>query len=206
MTTRDQLKQKYDGKAIGDIERLIKESRSTSFAAQRDATLALSYLKMSGRFKENPQYQKSSFETYLMGQYNMRMGTFIENERAVTQFPKVAERYGIGLVAKVRRKCGAKAERTVFKEIEASHGKGPIKQAKIETIINKHSPAPAVKAPHVDWHTKYEAEATEHAETKRLLVEANDQIKRLKATVLELRPLRDMKAAIEPFMRDMTTS
>lgn len=205
MTTREQLKQQYDGKAIGDIERLIKESRSTSFAAQREATLALSYLKMSGRFKENPQYKKSSFETYLMGQYNMRMGTFIENERAVIHYPKVAERYGIGLVAKVRRKCGAKAESAVFKEIAASQGKGPIKQAKIETIIAKHSPAPAVKPPLVDWHAKYEAEATEHAETRRLLVEAKDQIERLKATVVELRPFRGIKEAIEPFMRDMTT-
>ncbi|MBW2647110.1 MAG: hypothetical protein JRE23_13235 [Deltaproteobacteria bacterium] len=198
--TKEQLKQKYNGKKIGEIEREIEENRGISFEAQRETIFALSYLRMTGRYKENAQYRKSGFETYLKGQYNMRIGTFLENERAVIHYPEIAKQYGIGLVAKIHRKCGARKEATVFREIKESQGKGPIKQAKIETIIAKYTPAPSIKAPVVDWQAKYEAEARAHKETKRLVNEAKKQIEKLKATVVELRPLRDMKAAIEPFM------
>ena len=198
--TKEQLKQKYDSKKIEKIEQEIQENRGTSFEAQREITLALSYLRMSGRFKENTQYNKSSFETYLHGQYNIRLGTFLENERAVIHYPEVAKQYGIGLVAKVHRKCGAREEVAVFKEIKEAKGNAPIRQAKIETIITKHSPTPRAKAPVIDWQGKYETEIKAHRETKRLLFEAKEQIEKLKATVVELRPLRDMKAAIEPFM------
>ena len=198
--TKEQLKKKYDGKKIGEIEREIEQNRGISFEARRAMIEAISYLKTSSRFKENSQYLKSSFETYLKGQYNMRLGTFLENERAVIHYPEVAKRYGIGLVAKVYRECGPKKEATVFREIKALGDKGPVKQARIETIITKHSPAPRIKPPVIDWHPKYEAEAKAHRETKKLLIEAKKQIEKLKATVIELMPLRDMRAAIEPFM------
>ena len=198
--TKEQLKKKYDGKKIGDIEREIGQKLGLAFETQREMVLALSYLRMSGRFKENAQYAKSSFETYLKGQYNMRLGTFLEKERAVTYHPEIAKQYGIGLVAKVHRKCEVRKEATVFSEIKALGDKGPVKQARIETIITKHSPAPSVKPPVIDWHPKYEAEAKAHRETKKLLIEAKKQIEKLKATVIELMPLRDMRAAIEPFM------
>lgn len=198
--TSEELKKRYAGKKIGDIEREIRENRGVSFEAQREMIFALSYLRTSGRYKENPQYRKSSFEAYLKGQLNMRMGTFLESERAMIHYPTEAKSYGVGLVAKVHRKCGAQKEKQVFKEIKESQGKEPIKQAKIEAIIQKHSPAPKPKAPVVDWRARYEAEAEAHRETKKQLKAALEQIEKLKATVMELRPLRDMKAAIEPFM------
>ncbi len=198
--TKEELKQKYDGKKIGEIEKEISENRGLSFTAQREITYALCYLRMSGRFKENPQYKNSSFETYLKGQFNMRLTTYMENEHAILFYPEVAEKYGVGLVAKVRRQCGVRKEKQIFKEIEESQGKAHINQAKIEAIIKKHSKPKEPKAPAIDWQAKYEAEAEAHRETKRQLKEAREQIERLKATVMELRPLRDMKAAIEPFM------
>ena len=200
--TREELRQRYDVMKIGEIESEIKEKHGLSFAAQKEVIYALSYLRASGRYKENPQYRKSSFETYILGQYNMKVGTFLENERAVLHYPEVAEKYGIGLVAKVHRKCGVKKAAQVFREIKEVQGslKTPIKRAKIESVIEKHSAPLKPKVPAIDWRERYEREAAAHMDTKRELKEARAQIERLKATVLELRPLRDMAAAIEPFM------
>ena len=199
--TREELKQRYDTKKIGEIEKEIEKNRGTSFKAQQEMTFALAYLKMSGRFKENPQYKKSSFETYLLGQVNMRLGTFRENERAIMHYPEVAKKYGIGLVAKIHRKCGAPKEAEVFKEIYHAQGDSKsINQAKIESIVVKHTPPQKAKIQPVDWKTLYHKELEAHRETTKLLSAARAQIEKLKKTVVEFRLLRALKAAIEPFM------
>ena len=200
--TKQELEKKYEGKKIGEIEAEIGKNQDLSFDAQKRMTLALSYLRITNRYKENPQYKNSTFETYLKGQFNMRLGTFLEKERAIIRFPEEAKKYGIGLVAKVKRVVGAKKESAVFKEIKESQGKLPIKQAKIEAIIQKYAPAKEKKAPAVNWKMKYDLEVLAHMETKTALQTAKAQIEKLKATVLELRPLRDMKAAIMPFMME----
>lgn len=198
--TKQELKKKYEEKKIGEIEAEIGKNQSLSFDAQKRMVLALSYLRMTNRYKENPQYKNSSFTTYLQGQFNMRMGTFMEKERAIIRFPEEAKKYGIGLVAKVHRVVSAKNEKAVFKEIRESQGKLPIKQAKIEAIIQKYAPVKEPKAPTVDWKMKYDMEVLAHMETKTALKTAKAQIEKLKATVVELRPLRDMKEAMMPFV------
>jgi len=199
--TKQELRQRYDSKKIGEIEKEIEENRGTSFKAQQEMTFALAYLKMSGRFKENPQYRKSSFETYLSGQFNMRLGTFRENERAIMHYPEVAKKYGIGLVAKVRRKCGAPKEAEVFKEIKHTQGDSKsINQAKIQSIVVKHMPPQKVKTQPVDWKALYHKELEAHRETTKQLNAARSQIDKLKKAVIELRPLRELKAAILPYL------
>ena len=76
--TKEQLKKRYDGKKIEQIEGEIRDSRSLSYEGQREMIFALSYLRTSGRHKENTLYRESSFEVYLKGQFNMRLGTFME--------------------------------------------------------------------------------------------------------------------------------
>lgn len=199
--TKEQLKQRYESKTIGEIEKEIEKNRGTSFKAQQGMILALSYLKMTGRFKENPQYRKSGFKTYLSGQFNMRLGTFDESEKAIRHYPEVAEKYGIGLVAKVRRKCGALKEAEVFKEIKQAQGDSKnINQAKIESIVMKHTPPQKPKVLAKDWKAMYYKEVEKNRELTKELNAARTQIEKLKKTVVEFRPLRDLKAAIEPFM------
>ena len=52
----------------------------------------------------------------------------------------------------------------------------------------------------IDYEAKYLREVEAHNETKKQLSTAKEQIAKLKKTVVELRPLRDMRDAIKPFM------
>ena len=141
MDKKENLNKMYDGKKIEEIETEITGKHDLLIETQKDMIFALSSLKMTNRYKENPLYRESSFKEYLLGMFNMRENNFYEMERAFIQFPKEARLYGVGLVAKVRRKCGAKKERAVFAEIAIMQGtlKTPIKREKIESIIEKHA-------------------------------------------------------------------
>ena len=200
--TKQQLKKMYDGKKIGEIEAEARKNHGLSTEAQGRMIEALSYLRMSGRHKENPKHKNSSFWSYLMDQFNMREKTFREMERAFTYFPEETKLYSVGMVAKVRRNCGAKKEKAVFAEIAKAQGKlkTPIKREKIKAIIQANSPVEKKKDPVIDWRGRYVAEVEAHSETKNQLSAAREQIEKLKKTVLELRPLRDMRDAIKPFM------
>ena len=200
--TKEQLKQKYGNKKIGEIEREIKANVGLSFKAQMEMTFALSYLKFSSRYKENSIYRKATFDSYLKGMYNIRLGTFHERVQAFSHYPIEAEKYGVGLVAKIKRKCGVHKEKSVFNEIRETQKKlkTPIKAAHIETIIKRNSLPVKDKAIPIDYKTMYLREEEAHWETSKQLIEAKAQIEKLKATVLELRPLRDMRDAIAPFM------
>lgn len=202
----EKVKKKYDGKKIEEIEKEIKSNKVLSLKAKKGAILALLYLRNSGRYKENPMYWKSSFENYLLGFYNIKLNTFMEDARAFSKFEKESLKYGVGLVSKVERKCGQKKQKTVLAEIQRADKdlKKPIQKAKIETIIQKHA-KPIL--PKNDYKTMYLNEVRGHEITKQRyadatqeLKKAKEQIEKLKATVLELRPLRGMKEAIMPFV------
>ena len=199
--TKTDLKKMYDGKGINEIETVIQKNRGISVEADKQFIFALSYLR-NGRFKENPMYAQSSFESYLKGQWNMLIGTFYEKERAYLHFPDEAAKYGVGLIAKVYRRCRPVKEKVVFAEIAKAQAglKTPIKRDRIEAIIQKYSKPQKEKAPAIGWQGKYEREVKAHEETRKILSQAQNQIERLKATVLELRPLRDMKEALKPYM------
>lgn len=202
----EKVKKKYDGKKIEEIEKEIKSNKVLSLKAKKGAILALLYLRNSGRYKENPMYWKSSFENYLLGFYNIKLNTFMEDARAFSKFEKESLKYGVGLVSKVERKCGQKKQKAVLAEIQKADKdlKKPIQKAKIETIIQKHA-KPIL--PKNDYKTMYLNEVRGHEITKQRyadatqeLKKAKEQIEKLKAAVLELRPLRGMKEAIMPFV------
>lgn len=204
--TIEKLNKQYSNKKIGDIEKEIKASNVLSLEARKEATFALLYLKHSSRYKENPVYRKSSFESYLIGCHNIRPKTFAETVRGFDLFDEETKRYGIGLVSKVARKCGKKNQKQVLAEIQKadSNLKNPIQRAKIETIIEKHA---RPELPKNNYKTMYFNEVRQHEATKERykdvvseLKAAKKQIEKLQATVLELRPLREMKEAIKPFM------
>jgi hypothetical protein len=200
--TKEELVKMYAGMTIAAIEKLIKETRLAYYESQKQMYFALYYLKVSGRWKENKSYAKSSFEAYLNGMYNIRIKTFEENTHVFMNFDKEAERFGVGVVAKVKHDCGAKQERKVLDAIVAADDPSkPINRSKIEAIIQKHKKQVVEKpvVPYIDWKNKYIVEFEAHKETKRLLAEAHEQIEKLKKTVLDLQSYRDMKKALQPF-------
>ena len=205
----DELKGKYDSKKINQIEKEIKDSNELSLEARKTSIFALAYLKHSSRYKENPVYKKSSFANYLLGRYNIRYNTFDESFRSFDKFEAESIKYGVGLVAKVSRICGTKKQKQVLDEINQTSKslKNPIQKAKIETIIDKYAKPKTATKP--SYKALYAAEVKQHDITKmrykevsQALKEAKAQIEKLKATVLELRPLREMKKAMLPFISE----
>ena len=129
-----------------------------------------------------------------MGMFNMRLNTCNESARAFTKYPEESCKYGVGLISKVFKSCGAIREGTVLNEIKKADkvAKKPIKRAKIDAIIQKYAkPAPPAKP---EYKTLYIAETKTHERTKgkyqeavHELQQARKQIEKLKATVIYLK-------------------
>jgi len=188
------LKKKYEKKTINQIEKEIKTNNSLSIEARKNSILALMYLRDSKRYKENPLYRKSSFENYLMGFYNIKIGTFLESARAFNKHPKESVKYGVGLVSKIGRVCGAVKEKTVLKEINDADKKAkiPLKRDKIESIIQKYAklkpPAkPGYKELYVNEMKRHQITKDRYNETIKELKAAKEQIEKLKVTILSFR-------------------
>lgn len=156
----------------------------------------LIYLKTSGRYKENHRYERSSFYQYIEDRFNIRKNTYMEMQIAFCKFPVETIEYGVGLVCKVRRLCGPVKSANVFKLIKdtETYLNKEIKREWIEKIIQKHAIVPKKEsADKVDWKALYEAECARHEKTKlmlkeanRLIIEKNEQIKKLKNTIKKL--------------------
>ena len=201
-----QFKEKYDQKKINEIEKEIRQSNELSLEARKTAIFTLRYLEVTGRYKENAIYRKSSFKEYLIGQFCIRETTYRESFRAFDKFGEASIKYGVGLISKVFRECGTKKERQVIEEIQKAEkaSKVPILKSKIETIIQKHAkPSPPAKP---GYKTLYVSEAKQHEITKKRLREAvqelrlaKEQIEKLKATILKMKPVQNMMETIAPF-------
>jgi hypothetical protein len=192
---------KYDGINISELEAKIKKLYTLSRENQKEMYECLEYLRTTYRFKENPRYKKSSFWEYLEDNFTIRQGTYRENVRAFTKFPKYALEYGIGLVSKIDRVCGGMRVEKVISEIqqEGIAHKMPLSRAKMEAIIQKHWPIPKIKKEITDWKSMYENEKLAHDHTKEALQvavkkvkELNEQIEKLKITAQVAITIRKM--------------
>lgn len=165
------LKEKYEKQTIEQIESQIKKDYEKSAKARMDATLALYYLKSSGRYKENPLYSKSSFKVYLEEVHMRRENTFNDEVHAYMNYPKEAVKWSPGVVAKVRRECGAKKEKEVFKEVNKKEKslKTPIQRHQIQKIITAHA-KPKPKRKWNDYKAMYNAEVKAHQITKKSMM------------------------------------
>jgi len=188
------LEKKYKGKKINEIEKEIIAKNQLSLEARKSAIFALRYLETTGRYKENPTYKKSSFTDYLMGYFAIRETTYRDAFRAFDKFEDETVKYGVGLISKVLRTCGAKKEKRVIEEIKKADKalKNPIQRDKIKTIINKYAkPTPPTKP---GYKALYVAE---RRLTERLTAQLKDalavnarlvaRVEKLKATVLKLK-------------------
>ena len=182
--------QKYDGITISELEGKIEKLHILSREHQKEMYECLEYLRMTGRYKENPRYKKSSFWMYLEDRFTIREGSYRGNVRAFTKFPKYTLEYGVGMVSKIDRLCGGMKVDKVISEIqqEATSHKTPLSRDKMESIIQKYRSVKNKKEK-PDWKTMYEHEKAAHETTKEALrfamkkiKELNEQIEKLKVT------------------------
>mgnify|MGYP003436705980 FL=1 len=158
---------------------------------------------MSGRYKENKRYEKATFYNYINDRFNIRTNTYMEMQMAFIKFPKETREFGVGVVSRVMRDCGAVKVKSVLEKLNSAPeaSKTILKRAKIEEIIQSNSKPKPIKKEITDWRLMYETELRNHEATKTKLHEAlmtirelNNQIKKLKMTAQRI---TDIRAIIE---------
>jgi len=191
----------FDKMNITELEREVEDKLRESREFQFQMMEILIYLKTSGRYKENKRYENESFYTYIDDRFNIRKGTYMENQRAFTRYPEETKEYGVGLVAKVLRVCGTTRAKMALEKIEEARdtAKNELKRGKIEAIIDKYRVVPKEKKEKVDWKARYEHECRTHEETKNKLrvamakiKEQAEQIDRLKATAKKITDIKSI--------------
>lgn len=199
----------YENLKIEQLEKKVREFLATSKSSIIEAAKILRYLQKTSRFKENERYRKEQFKIYLEDQFSVRYGTYQEWIRALP-FEKEAATYGVGLVSKTIKLCGAAGTKRAFAEIEKIEDKKRVPREKIQEIIEKHQDtrrAAAVKKEYNDWRAMYKAEVAAHEATKKDLSvafetirELSEQVEKLKVTasiVPQIRKLMDARPAVQ---------
>lgn len=204
--TKKQKKEpgKYDGMTLIVLETKIDELHLLSKESQKDMYEILDYLRTSGRYKENEMYARSNFWKYIEDRFSILEGTFRQNKDIFEKHPETAVKYGQGLIAKIRRKCGKEKTKTVLDQIEKKEKslKKRILRNQIEEIIetNKKPENPdKIKTTISDWKSMYHRECTLHEKTKESLrdamseiAELHDQVKKLKKSAKKIGFIRDI--------------
>lgn len=184
-TALDHLKVKYDKKPIEIIEEAIDKAKNVSLESRKDFILALYYLNMTNRFRENPQYKKTTFEVYIGYRYHLRKGTYQKEKIAFLAHEKHTMVYGPGLVNKIRTECGPLKIDEVFSKISP---KDPIE--KIEKTIRLYAKPQKAVGEKIKIATPTAVEQTLRShilELEKLLEEKETQITKLLATVNRLK-------------------
>jgi len=187
----EQLKKQYDDQSIDTIEAGASEAKGQQVKARKEFIWRLFYLERTKRFRENQQYAKSTFKDYLYGRWMMRHTTYLHERQAYVTFPKEAEKYGPGLVSKVRRKCDFSGAKKVWKEIDQIKPNGTFRE-KADKVIEKYAkPVPRPKRESIsDIKSDAKILKAELDKAKATIAEQNktikaqaEQIRKLKASV-----------------------
>lgn len=206
-TLLDGLKEKLDKKSIKDIEGSIDENKQLVWEHSKEEIIYLFYLKRTSRFKENPMYKNSTFDTYINDRFCIREKTFNERLMAFVSFPEEAAKYGPKVISSIKKKCGINKLKTVLEEIkkEDSKTKDIINRDKITKIISKYELPKKIKSDYViDWQLKYQAEQKLRTEIENENKELKEQVRKLKNRVNELERLNQQFNDILPDLSAIT--
>jgi hypothetical protein len=196
-------KNKFDKFSINELETKVEESAKDARDAQKMQIEVLFYLKVSGRYKESNRYEKSSFYSYIEDRFNIRRGTYMEMQMAFIKFPKETREFGVGVVSRVMRDCGAIKAKSVLEKLNTAQetSKTILKRAKIEGIIQSNAKPKQIKKEITDWRVMYETESRAHEETKVKLKEAYSTIRKLQEQINKLKVtaqrITDIRTIIE---------
>lgn len=187
--TKSEISNKYDGKSIGEIEHLAKDASSASLDKHKEFISILFYLQDSKRFRENKAYKESTFQRYILDMYGMTMNSYNTYRFAYFYFPDEVERLGVGVVKKIRAKCGTETVARVVDEIDSNKKLTP---EKIDTIIEKYAKPEPPREPRLSYHDlsrMVEQKDVEIAKLRKELTAVSEQRDRLLAYAQRLEKL-----------------
>lgn len=185
------LKHQYDDQPISNIETAFTRYRDLSAANRKDFILGLYYLERTNRFKENTLYKKATFERYIGDVFAMKYNTYNNERFAFIANPEAAEKFGPGLVSRIKENCGAEKINDVVKAIE------DVKDVSaIDKIIEKNSKRSKKEKKAADDKAKETKKAVENENARHIktiadyiktIAEKDEQILKLSKTVMELK-------------------
>ncbi len=192
----DEVKQFAD-KPIDQIMDMARQTLDSYRQSRKEFCRILSYLKRTWRFRELPQYSKSSFEKFLESEFRMTMDRFNQMKIAMEKYENQVILYGQGFVEKTISNHGPDRAALVFKAIEKkqSSRKKPIHQSEMEAISARIKATGADKArpatthaaprenPRTDWQYLYDQAVRKITELECKLAEEKDRGKKLMASL-----------------------
>jgi len=196
----EKLKENYGKLTIKQLEeRALKLQHSIVEEKGRFIEI-LAYIELTRLWRKNPLHSKSSFAVYLADIYNLRIGTYRREKTAFLNFPDEAKKYGVGVVARIQKDCGAVNTKIVLKELDEKVValKTPIKREQIETIILKHTPPKTEKStlPKAYWEERA-------MKAEKELQASRARIKELEAQLERQRPFIESYLAIQASLKEL---
>ncbi len=187
--TKEELKKKYDGKSLKEIEEAITGFKLASYENRQSFILALYYLCFTDRYREDKTYKKAEFNDYLFGRWVLRPTTYHNEKIACLNFPEMSKRHGPGVITKIKKSCGADKVHMVLNKInklECKDGQSAsweqindiiLVNAKPTTVKEEEGPTKA------DWRKEAERLTAELIESQKKSVTLSEQVSKLKKTV-----------------------
>lgn len=185
--------QQFADKPIDRIMDMARQTLDSYRQSRKEFCRILSYLKRTWRFRELPQYGKSSFEKFLESEFRMTMERFNQMKIAMEKYENQVVLYGQGFVEKTISNHGPDRAAVVFRAIEKkqSSRKKPMRQSEMDAIsarikargADKARPATTHAAPRenprTDWQYLYDQALNKVADLESKLAEEKDRNKRL---------------------------
>uniref|UniRef100_A0A6H1Z9P6 Uncharacterized protein n=1 Tax=viral metagenome TaxID=1070528 RepID=A0A6H1Z9P6_9ZZZZ len=146
--TKKELKEMFGNMTTTRLLEKAHSYRGYMIGGQEKLTYVLCYLKMAGKFREIPRFKKSTWDDFLIAEFNIRPRTYQRWELAWFMFPEVSKKYNPGLAPSIQRKCGTAKIKEVMKEIDIkeSEVKKPLQNFQIQEIVDKYR-KPEVERP-----------------------------------------------------------
>ena len=184
----EDLKKKYDSKPINEVESDCKKNADSASDNRKEFILGLYYLDRTKRYKENPVYAKSTLETYIRSMCNLRKATYEKERFAFISHPSSAKKWGVGLISRIQKSCGAGNVPNIMLKINAIPNATHDKIEKV--IIQNSKPRPDNK---VQVETKINLESDNIRKGKAIaeyiqtINEKDTQIARMRETIMNLK-------------------
>ena len=188
---KDKLKAIYGKLKLEQIEAQAKGFKQNSTNEFRKFIEALMYIELFKLWPENPMHKKSTFGAYILDVFNLRIKTYRNNKMALFNFPDESEKYGVGVIARIRRDCGATKVKTVLKQIKVKNGslKTPITREQIDKIIENNTVRKATPKKNETERVQFWKEKALYwqkraLEAEALLKDKDEQIERQKSAIM----------------------
>lgn len=179
-----ELKERYDGKTIDEIEAEAKNTSAIQESNHREFIGALFYLENTKRYKENKSYRDASFTEYIYGFYGISFQTYSRYRLVYFRYPVESGKFGPGTIMKIVSGCGAEMVPRVVKEIEKEKKTKPERVREIiESFAKPRLKKRKARPTYKELERELIAEKKKNAEAQKTIVAQAEQIERLKSTV-----------------------